>query len=156
VETDPGFEGRFGNAPDFMMVHRVDGVAHVDRPRALAALGTVGAMILANTVFGVEILWSAVAAAVLVIATGCVQFAELRRSLDLRLLTVIACSFAMGAALERSGVAAVAAGMLSQWAGGDPFLTLVLVYVSAVVFTELVTNNAAAVLVFPIAWAAAA
>src|SRR5690606_23308327 len=66
VETDPGFEARFGNAPDFMMVNRVDGVAHVDRPRALAALGTVVAMILANTVFGVEILWSAVAAAVLV------------------------------------------------------------------------------------------
>ncbi|HEX5755110.1 MAG TPA: SLC13 family permease, partial [Arenimonas sp.] len=37
----------------------------------------------------------------------------------------------------------------------DPFWTLVLVYVAAVLFTELLTNNAAAVLIFPIGIAAA-
>src|SRR5690606_29195389 len=40
-------------------------------------------------------------------------------------------------------------------AGSDPFMTLVFVYIATVVFTELVTNNAAAVLMFPIAISAA-
>lgn len=113
-------------------------------------------MIVANTVFGVDILLSAVAAALLVLLAGCVHVAELRRSLDLRLIVVIACSFALGAALDRSGVAALVAAHLKDWAGSDPFWTLVLVYVAAVAFTELVTNNAAAVLMFPIAVSAAA
>lgn len=156
VETDEAFMRRHGSAPDFMMVNRVDGVAEVDRSRALLALGLIAAMIVSNTVLGVEILWSAVAAAGLAVAFGCVGIAELRRSVDLRLLVVIASSFALGAALERSGVAAAAAGLLTGWSGSDPFTTLVLVYVTAVVFTELVTNNAAAVLVFPIGLAAAA
>lgn len=155
VETDGGFVRRHGGAPDFLMVNRVDGVAHVDRPRALLSLGIIGAMIASNTLLGVDILWSAVAAAGLAVALGCVGFTELRRSVDLRLIVVIACSFALGAALQRSGVAAVAGGLLTGWAGDDPLVTLALVYVTAVVFTELLTNNAAAVLVFPIGMAAA-
>ena len=155
VETDAGFMRRHGGAPDFMMVNRVDGVAHVDRPRALLALGLVGAMIVSNTVLGVDILWSAVAAAGLAVALGCVGLTELRRSVDLRLLVVIASAFALGAALQSSGVAAAAGGLLAGWSGEDPLLALALVYLSALAFTELVTNNAAAILVFPIALAVA-
>ncbi|MFC7301551.1 SLC13 family permease [Cognatiluteimonas weifangensis] len=155
VETDAGFLRRHGGGADFLMASEIDGAARVHRPRALTVLALVGAMILANTVFGIDILLSAVAAAVLALLAGCVRLAELRRSLDLRLIVVIACSFALGAALERSGVAALVAAQLMAWAGADPFWTLVLVYVAAVAFTELVTNNAAAVLMFPIAVAAA-
>ena len=73
----------------------------------------------------------------------------------MRLLLVIACSFALGAAIDHSGVADLIAGYLSGWAASDPLWTLVLVYVVAVVFTELLTNNAAAVLMFPIGLSAA-
>jgi di/tricarboxylate transporter len=156
METDTRFLGRYGNRAEFLVSNEIDGAARVDRPRALAALSVVAAMIVANTVFGVDILLSAVAAALLVLLAGCVHVAELRRSVDLRLIVVIACSFALGAALDRSGVAALVAAHLKDWAGADPFWTLVLVYVAAVAFTELVTNNAAAVLMFPIAVSAAA
>ena len=73
----------------------------------------------------------------------------------MRLLLVIACSFALGAAIDHSGVADLIAGYLSGWAASDPLWTLVLVYVVAVVFTELLTNNAAAILMFPIGLSAA-
>ncbi|HEY0309750.1 MAG TPA: SLC13 family permease [Luteimonas sp.] len=156
LETDAGFARRHVGSADFLLVNEVDGAPRVDRPRALVSLGVIALMILANTVLGVDILVSALVAALLVLLARCVHVAELRRSVDLRLIMVIACSFALGAALERSGVAALAASALGGLAGGDPFRTLVLVYVAAVVFTELVTNNAAAVLVFPIAVSAAA
>ncbi|TAK39192.1 MAG: SLC13 family permease [Lysobacteraceae bacterium] len=156
LETDAGFARRHVGSADFLLVNEVDGAPRVDRPRALVALGVIALMILANTVLGVDILVSALVAALLVLLARCVHVAELRRSVDLRLIVVIACSFALGAALEQSGVAALAAAQLGALAGGDPFRTLVLVYIAAVVFTELVTNNAAAVLVFPIAVSAAA
>lgn len=155
LETDAGFLRRQGGSADFLLVNEVDGAPHVDRTRALVSLGVIALMILANTVLGVDILVSALVAALLVLLARCVHVAELRRSVDLRLIVVIACSFALGAALERSGVAALAAMHLGSLAGGDPYMTLVLVYVATVVFTELVTNNAAAVLMFPIAIASA-
>jgi di/tricarboxylate transporter len=133
------------------MVNLVDGERPVDRRRALTTLGILGAMVLANSVLGLPILWSAVGAALAVLLARCVNLKELWRSLDLRLLLVIACSFALGAAVDRTGVAAVVASGLGGLAGSDPFASLVLVYVMAVVFTELLTNNAAAILVFPIA-----
>jgi len=156
LETDAGFARRLGGSGDFLLVSEVDGAPRVDRARALVSLGVIALMILANTVLGVDILVSALVAALLVLLARCVHVAELQRSLDLRLIVVIACSFALGAALERSGVASAAAAQLGRLAGGDPYMTLVLVYVAAVVFTELVTNNAAAVLMFPVAIAAAA
>ena len=156
LETDAGFARRHGGSADFLLVSEVDGAPRVDRGRALVSLGVIALMILANTVLGVDILVSALVAALLVLLARCVHVAELQRSVDLRLIVVIACSFALGAALESSGVAALAAAQLSGLAGGDPYMTLVLVYVAAVVFTEIVTNNAAAVLMFPVAIAAAA
>src|SRR3546814_10106387 len=93
--------------------------ARIDRKRAITTLGIVGLMVLANTLFGVEILWSAVGAAVAVLLAGCVSFRELRESLDLRLIAVIACSFALGAAIDKTGVADIVAGVLGSWAGAD-------------------------------------
>jgi len=155
LETDAEFPRRQASSADFLVVNEIDGAPHVDRKRAMVALGVIALMVLANTVLGVDILVSALLAALLVLLSRCVHVAELRRSVDLRLIVVIACSFALGAALESSGVATLAASRLGGLANGDPFTTLVLVYVATVVFTELVTNNAAAVLMFPIAVSAA-
>src|SRR3546814_12984193 len=71
------------------------------------------------------------------------------------LIAVIACSFALGAAIDKTGVADIVAGVLGAWAGADPFWTLVLLYVVTVLFTELLTNNAAAVLTFTLGLAPA-
>ena len=155
VETDPGFIERHGGSPDFLVASEVDGKMAVDRRRAIAALTVIGLMVTANAVLGVDILLSALAATVAVLVLRCVSLVELRRSFDLRLLLVIALSFSLGAAMQQSGVAAVVAGQLSMLAGAEPFWTLVLVYVASVSATELLTNNAAAVLMFPIGLSAA-
>jgi di/tricarboxylate transporter len=155
VETAPDFMARWGNSPDFLVASLVDGERPVDRRKATIALGVLLAMILANSLLDVDILWSVTVAAIVVVAARCVGLAELRRSLDLRLLAVIALSFALGAAVEKTGVATMIAAGMKSFTASDPFLTLVIVYVMAVVFTELLTNNAAAILMFPIGLSAA-
>lgn len=155
AETAPDFMRLWGNSPDFLVASLVDGERPIDRRKATITLVVLGAMVLANSLFDVDILWSATTAAAVVLLARCVSPGELRRSLDLRLLAVIACSFALGAAIDKTGVADVVAGGMSEVTAADPFLTLVFVYVMAVVFTELLTNNAAAVLMFPIGLSAA-
>jgi di/tricarboxylate transporter len=155
VETDAGFIARHGGSPDFLVASEVDGTVAVNRRGAVTVLAVIGLMVAANTLAGVDILYSALSAAVAVMVLRCVSLAELRRSFDLRLLLVIALSFALGAAMQESGVASAVAGRLSALAGSDPFWTLALVYAAAVIATELLTNNAAAVLMFPIGLAAA-
>jgi di/tricarboxylate transporter len=68
---------------------------------------------------------------------------------------VIATSFGIGAALQGSGAAGVLATALIGTAGGEPWLTLALVFLVTALLTAVATNNVAAVLVFPIAAAAA-
>ena len=155
VETAPDFMARWGNSPDFLVASLVDGERPVDRRKASIALGVMLTMIVANSLFNVDILWSVTIAAIVVVAARCVGLAELRRSLDLRLIAVIALSFALGRAVDQTGVAQVVAGHMTVLSGADPFWTLVSVYVAAVLFTELITNNAAAILMFPIGLSAA-
>jgi di/tricarboxylate transporter len=57
--------------------------------------------------------------------------------------------------MQASGAAAAISSTWLQLAGGNPWLALAAVYVMTSAFTAVITNNAAAVLVFPIAAAAA-
>ena len=94
-------------------------------------------------------------AAGLMVATGCVNLNIARRSIEYPVLAGIGASFALGFALAESGAAALLAGYIGDLARGDPFWALVVLYVATVILTELITNNAAGVLMFPIAMAVA-
>ncbi len=67
------------------------------------------------------------------------------------MLVVIGASFALGKAMESSGAAAWIVELAIPDSGLSPFMALVIVYLLTAIFTEMITNNAAAVLVFPIA-----
>ena len=87
------------------------------------------------------------------IASRCITASRARRSVDLPVLVVIASSFALGTAMSETGAAQWVAGSLLNFGTLTPWLALALIYVLTVAFTEVITNNAAAVLMFPIALA---
>lgn len=67
-------------------------------------------------------------------------------------LITIAMAFAISKAMQNSGMAdAIAAWAVDMSRGGDPHLLLAIIFILASTFTELMTNNAAAALIFPIA-----
>jgi di/tricarboxylate transporter len=70
-------------------------------------------------------------------------------------LIVIGCALALGKALDASGAAQAIANQLIVLAGPHPWLLLLAVYATTSLFTEIITNNAAVALTFPIAHAAA-
>lgn len=87
------------------------------------------------------------------IVSGCITASRARRSVDLPVLVVIASSFALGTAMSETGAANWVAGSLLSFGTLTPWVALALVYLLTAAFTEVITNNAAAVLMFPIALA---
>lgn len=155
VVSDPGFKARWQNRPDFLLVAElatdVDPVAP-GRGRTLIVLG---AMVVIAASGILPILHAALAAAVLMIALRILTPDEARRALDLDVLGVIAAAFGLAAGVEESGLAeTVSTGLVSTFGVLGDVGVLVGVVVATVALTELVTNNAAALLMFPIAVAA--
>jgi di/tricarboxylate transporter len=82
--------------------------------------------------------------------------AEARNAVDLNVIIVIAGSFGLGEAVSQSGLARQLADTIIEPMGSFGDIGLLFgVLLATVMLTELITNNAAAVLVFPIAMAVA-
>ncbi len=71
-------------------------------------------------------------------------------------LITIACAFGLSKALQNSGAAdSIAMTAINFSKSFGPLGVLITIYLITTIFTELITNNAAAALVFPIAYSAA-
>ena len=74
---------------------------------------------------------------------------------QLALVFCVAAALGLGVALEQTGAASAIAGSLLDIVKSNPYLALAMVYVVTTFFTEVITNNAAAAFMFPIALATA-
>ncbi len=156
LEAPASFLRRHKNDRDFALVTQVEGSAPMQHDKAALALVLMLAMILVSATGVLPLLVAALLTSAAMLATGCLTGGEARRSLELRVLIAIAAAFGVGAALETSGAAAAVGGALVTVAAPfGPVATLAGIYVATALLTELITNNAAAALMFPLAAAAA-
>lgn len=168
VEAPTDFEKRWssGSRDEFYIVAPRDGRARVDpesddreddrADRAPLALALTGSMVLAAAVDLVPIVTAAFIAALLMILTGCITAPEAQRALNVQVLVVIAAALGLGKALETTGLARLAAGtVVGATKGYGPVAALAAIYLVTNLLTELITNNAAAVLMLPISMATA-
>ncbi|PAW66816.1 MAG: SLC13 family permease [Opitutia bacterium Tous-C1TDCM] len=125
-------------------------------------LATIVAVILGETFDVVPIHLGAIAGAVLMCVTGCIKPKEAYESIEWNLLFVIFGMLALGVAMQNSGAAAwlaqnVVAGVGHIVAGPEkPLVMLVCIYLVTLVLTEILSNNAVAALMVPIALGIAA
>ncbi len=155
LETHPNFLDRQRNARDFYLVSRVEDSTPRRHGHAGIALCILGAMVTLAATGLLEMLNAALLAAGAMLLSGCVSGAQAKQSVDWNVLLVIGAALGLGQAFGNSGAAGQLAGGLIGFAGGEPWLVLLAVFAVTSLCTELITNNAAAVLVFPIAQAAA-
>ncbi|RMG68722.1 MAG: SLC13 family permease [Bacteroidetes bacterium] len=81
---------------------------------------------------------------------------DLKNTFDINLLLMIGSALGMSQVISEYGLAdLIAQGINGLFGGGGAWAALAGVYLTTVIITELVTNNAAAALVFPIALATA-
>lgn len=155
VESDEGFVDRHKYNRDFLLVSPLRDSAPPDFRRAPVAAAILLAMIVLATLEVIPLFEASFIAAGLMVATGCLTLRLARDSIEYPVIVGIAASFALGAALTESGAAEIIANGIGSLAGTDPFWALCVLYVVTVIVTELITNNAAGVVMFPIAMAVA-
>lgn len=139
---------------DFLLVSEIQGSRPVrHRQRGTAGLILLG-MVLAVATGALSMFKAALLAAGLLLLTRCIRVREARDSIDWQILLVIIASIAMGTALDKTGAAQTIAHMVVGLAIGSPLATLTVLFILTATFSALISNLAAAVLVFPVALAA--
>ncbi len=122
----------------------------------------IAAVVLGETLKIVPIEIGAITASVLLCLTGCLKPKEAYASIEWNLLFVIFGMLALGAALQHTGAAAWlahnAVTVVDQFVAdpGKPLVMLACLYLVTTVLTEIMSNNAIAALMAPIALGLAA
>jgi di/tricarboxylate transporter len=118
-------------------------------PIAIAALTGIVTLAALNVA---PILMLAVIAVAIVLLTGCIDADEAFSFIDGRLLALIFSMLAVGAALQNSGAVSLIVDAISPSLNGlPPFLVIFCVFLLTTILTEIVSNNAVAVIMTPIA-----
>lgn len=122
------------------------------RGHAPIAVGTLVGLVALAGLGVAPIFLLAVLAVAVVLLTRCIDADEAFGAVDGRLLVLIFSMLGIGAALESSGAVALIAEGIAPYLGKlPPFLIVWAIYLLTSVLTELVSNNAVAVVVTPIA-----
>jgi len=122
-------------------------------PIAIAAMAGIVALAAFNLA---PILALAVIAVAIVLATGCIDAEEAFSFVEGRLLALIFAMLAVGAALDHTGaISLIVEAVAPALSGMPPIVLIWAVYFITTILTELVSNNAIAVIMAPIAIALA-
>jgi di/tricarboxylate transporter len=163
--THPDFRRRWRASRDFYLVSNLDRVQPEARRKGPAAVAIVSLMVVAAALGPVlpaiggnriGMFYAAAGAAVALVLLGTIAVGEARRALRVDILITIAAAFGVSTAILNSGLAdLVAGGIVGAMLPFGAVGALAAVYAATSLFTELITNNAAAALMFPIALATA-
>jgi di/tricarboxylate transporter len=160
LQGHPDFVARHRNDRDFLLVSAVDGARPLRHERGGLAVAILAVMVLVASleeVLGISVFLAATLGAAAMLATGCLSTDSARKSIDLPVVVGIVGALIIGQAIQKTGLGdQVAAGIIGVSRQFGPWGVLAGVYLLTLFFTELVTNNAAVALAFPIAQAAAA
>ena len=131
----------------------------VDKRRwALAAFALFLTLSLSKVMFGLDIplAVSVLIGVLLLLATKTIRHAEMYSLIDFRLLVMIACMMSFGVAMEKTGTDIFLAGYVQDhFAQYGPTAVLAGFFVLTVLLTQPMSNQAAALVVLPVAVKAA-
>ena len=138
-------------SPDFVIIEDIHH-AIVDREKAGIATGIFVAVVLAATLGLVDIMICALSGVFLMTLTHCLSLKDAYRSLQSEVLLLIVGTLALGLAMQKTGATELYSNaFLSLFEGKSPHMILFAIIVLTSIFTHILSNNATAVLLLPIA-----
>jgi di/tricarboxylate transporter len=142
---------RMRNGADFIIAEDVHHEIVQKRKAWKAGLIFSGLLIAASTGLA-DIMVCALTAVFLMMVTGCLQMRDAYRSVQADVLLLIAGTLALGTAMEKTGTSQLyAEAYLKLFAGFSPEFVLGGFILLVSISTQILSNNATAVLLFPIA-----
>lgn len=124
----------------------------VDTVKAIAAVAVLAGVIAAAATGLAPIVISALVGVLALLTTRVITPEEAYRAVEWKVIFLLAGVLSMGAALQKTGGDQVLADGLLRWIGdGNPLLALGSVFIATSLATNLMSNNATAALMAPIA-----
>jgi di/tricarboxylate transporter len=155
--ADTDFRDRWRESGDFLVVAGIGGTPPGRTRKAPLVLALTALLVVIAGAGLVPILDAALLTAIALVATGVLTLREARDAVDLDVIVMIGAAFGVGSAIDATGLAERAADLLvGVFAPFGDVGALLGVVVATIALTEIITNNAAAVLMFPVAIPAAA
>lgn len=151
MEAPRNFADRYKHSSDFLLVSTLSRNRSFNYEKSGIAWGILIAMVALVSFNVLSMFQGSFMAAIALLATRCLHINEARESVDWQVLIVIAAALGIGNAMQISGIANTIAGNLLVIANSHPYLSLAMIYFVTWALTEIITNNAAAVLIFPFA-----
>ena len=157
VISDRGFGDRWRDRNDFLLVSRFGAPSPEPTAKAGIVLG-IGAVIVVGAGLNVlPILHLSLLGALALVGFGILTPNQAKDSIDFDVIVVIGAAFGLAAAVEGSGLGHAAAGLVADALGGfGPQGAMAGIIISTIALSSIITNNAAAALVLPIAISTAA
>jgi len=152
ILANKDFYNKWYHSTDFSLIS--PSVSEYSKPRKkgnLALLLMVLMIVAVSSGIIKSMLIAASITAGLMIATNIVSLNDAKRSIDFDVLIVIASSFGIGKAIANSGIADIAANFIINSLHGYGIIGIIAgIFFITSLYTEIITNNAAAALIFPI------
>lgn len=154
LEAQKGFMFKYQYSRDFLLIKRLENTRNVDHKKAPLALLIITVMVVLNITGIFSIFSAALLAAGAMLVFGCLSIEDARKSIDYKLLLTIAMAFGLGVAIQKAGLADLIADQSIEVSDSNPMILLIMIYLATLLLTEIITNNAAAIVMFPVAMSA--
>jgi di/tricarboxylate transporter len=139
----------------FLIVSEV-GFPEFKKHKMSLVVFTIISIIVLASLNVIPIMVAALAGSIFLIVTGCISMEEAYKAIDWKVIFLLAGAMSLGVALDVSGAACLLSGFLISGLGAwGPIAIVSALYLITSLMTETMSNNASAVLLAPIAIAAA-
>lgn len=156
IEGHGAFETAATNSGDFYLVAPVERKTPIEKKKAPVVLVILIAMIATISFGWLDLVTAALAAALAVIAFRIISPGDARRNINIPVLVMVASGIGLGQAFEKTGLAQlISTEVIDLTRPMGAIGVLAAIYILTNVLTTMLTNQASAVLVFPIAMATA-
>ncbi len=142
-------------SPSFVIISEIEKIIY-RRRKLIPALFIVAGVILTATLGIAPIVVSAVVGAILLVLVGCLTMEEVYQSIEWRIIFLLAGVLSLEAAMTNSGAGMLISSQIIAVVGSwGPVALLSAFYLMTFILTEMMSNNATAALMTPIAIATA-
>ncbi|MGR8950278.1 MAG: SLC13 family permease, partial [Gammaproteobacteria bacterium] len=155
IEARRNFIEQQRNRRDFYLVSKIDDFQHPNARLAPVAVAILTGIVISASAGMLSMMQASLVGALLMVGVGCCNASVARRTIDWEVLLVIAGALALGKAMDKSGLALELGHFALAGLGHNPHVLLSAIIALTIVLAALVTAKAAAVLMLPIALAAA-
>jgi di/tricarboxylate transporter len=151
LEVDDAFFYEARHQLDFALIRRLHGYRVQRTSRAVMAAVITLVMVLLAAFDVMSMLNAGLLALLAMLLTGCLSLSRAWRSIEWDTLVVLGAAIGLESAITATGLSQVIADLLAALGGGSPVAALAIIFVGAVIMTNVLSNAAVAAFLFPVA-----